>query len=186
MSNIVSLESPLKTLATILISALFLSVLVLPNALSADDKKEERKRELQKTGTLASARGGSGYEGVNVGVWGQDDKDLYSEAAAPITGSVSQLNKREWVVKVFNNSEDRYSITLRVDEMNKAGKKIDYSTYSAVLAGGEKWERKFNARENTKQAELQLTSWKNLDEKKRKAEEAKKKAEEEAKAAKGK
>ncbi|MCI5065655.1 hypothetical protein MRY87_08020 [bacterium] len=140
--------------------------------------EEEKKIREPETGTLAGFRSG-GFEGLSLGVAGMEDQDMYSESSRPISGSVSRIGKRDWVAKVFNNSEYKYSVTIRVVEFDKRDKPTKNTSFSAILKPGEQWSREFVARANTEQAELQLTSFRNLSPKKKKEDEEKDSAQEE-------
>jgi len=116
--------------------------------------------ELPGSGTL-SVSGVGGFEGKTVdGVWG--GLDGKGDQKAPISGSVSRAGRDKWVMRLFNNSEDKYSVNVEVVQQDEAGKSIKKDRYSYTLSAGESKERSINARANTEQCQLNLTSWKNL------------------------
>ncbi len=131
----------------------------------------QKERELPKTGTLSGTYMG-GNEGVAVpGQWGE--KDILSDKQPPITGSVSQRNREEWIMKVFNNTIDDYSVGVKVIQFDKRGNKTKSDNFSYRLKAGESKERSIRARSNTETAELELTNWKQLTDRGAAAEESK-------------
>lgn len=143
-----------------LITILVFTLLLAAGTVAADEKKKERN--LPSTGVLSGSYLG-GNEGVVVpGQWGKEDVDIFTETSSPITGSVSRVNARDWVMRVFNKSEDTYSFTVRVIQKDKNNRSVKSDTYSYRLEGGGSEEMNFTARTNTEQAELQLVQWKNL------------------------
>ena len=96
--------------------------------------------------------------------WGENV--LSEEPTSPITGSVSRVSPGQWVMRVFNNSEDRYSVNLEVAQYNIRGAKIKGDSFSYTLKPKETAERPINAESSTDRCELNLKSWKNLSEKK--------------------
>lgn len=119
---------------------------------------------LPKSGSL-SVSGSSGY-GNTVGV------DLpWGGGAAPVSGSVSKLSQREWVVKVFNNSKDSYSVDVEVVSYGDGGKKLTSKFDSFNLKPKGKGERKVNVHPSTVSCALNLRNWKNLSESKKEASE---------------
>jgi hypothetical protein len=89
-----------------------------------------------------------------------------SQGAAPIAGSVSRKSGREWVAKLYNNSEDAYSVSVEVIQMNKSGKKEKTDSFSTRLSAKGSYERSLRATERTVDCQLNLVSWKNLTAKK--------------------
>lgn len=104
------------------------------------------------------------------GVWGAEGAP--SESGSPITGSISKKSDREWVARLFNNSEDIYVVSVEVKQMNAQGKRERSDSFSARLGPNESAERSLSATARTVDAQLELRSWKNLSEKKRQADEA--------------
>lgn len=125
-----------------------------------------RDEELPSSGTLSGTYTG-GNEGVTVpGVWGKDN-DVLSNDQPPITGSVSQINRQLWKMRIFNNSEDDYSVSVKVNQFDKRKKKIKSDTYSYTLRAGENKVRDVRAKSNTDTASLELLHWKNLSKRKK-------------------
>jgi hypothetical protein len=132
-----------------------------PTSLIADEKEQDQ-RNLPKSGILSGSFRTSG-SGMNVqDGWGREDTDMFSEDKSPITGSVSRVNARDWAIRVYNNSEDKYSLSVRVTEFDKNKKPINTMTRSYTMDGKSNRSENFTARFNTEQAQLELVSWRNL------------------------
>lgn len=117
--------------------------------------------ELPPDGTLSTSMNTGGSQGFKVdGVWG--DVDPSGKETAPITGSVSQKRGREWQMRIFNNSESKYRVTVEVIQFTDRGKRLRGTTYSYTLNGGENRTRDIKALPQTSQCSLKLKSWKNL------------------------
>ncbi len=100
------------------------------------------------------------------GAWGSESD---ASSKPPITGSISKVSDREWVAKLFNNSEDTYTVSVEVKQMNAAGKRERSDSFSARLGPNENTERTLGATARTVDAELELRNWKNISELKRKS-----------------
>jgi len=85
-----------------------------------------------------------------------------SAGTPPIAGSVSRKSEREWVAKLFNNSDDAYSVSVEVIQMDKAGKRERLDSFSTRLSAKGAYERSLTATERTADAQLNLVRWKNL------------------------
>lgn len=137
-----------------------------PEKLDRDASGKKKKRELPATGVLSQTRS-SGTAGNSVPApWGSDALD---KSAPPITGSVSRLGKDEWAVRIFNNSEDTYSVSVEVVQMGRGSKRLKSDNYSYTLKGKAKAEREFKANQGVTDCVLKLTRWKNLTAKKKEA-----------------
>jgi hypothetical protein len=129
----------------------------------------DEEEELPQKGTLSANVTGGTAGGVAVdGVWGGDD--MWGEEPSPITGSVSKLSKREWVMKLINNSEDKYSVSVTVEQFNDKRKKVRGNNYSYTLDGGEKRDRVVKVLPQTETCSLKLKRWRNLTPKKKEGE----------------
>jgi|GEM_PF-1810736 len=126
---------------------------------------KEKKEELPKSGVLSRSLG-TGYQSTNVDMpWGSDGKDSAGGAASgrpPISGSVSKVSPAQWLMRVFNNSEDSYSVNLRVIQRDMRGTVLKSDSFSYNLRPGQKAERSISSYRNTADAELNLVSWKKL------------------------
>ncbi|MEZ4754658.1 MAG: hypothetical protein R3A13_10200 [Bdellovibrionota bacterium] len=118
--------------------------------------------ELEKSGTLSSSVS-AGFSNQKVPKpWGGD---VLGNEQAPISGSVSRATNNEWIMRVFNNSEDKYRVTLEVAQYGRAGRKIKGDHFSYSLKPGETVERNIRGTNGTESADLKLKSWKNLSKK---------------------
>ena len=123
----------------------------------AEDKPSENKKDLPKRGALSNTVSGVSKDVKVPDAWGGNDpagKDV-----APITGSVSKITPSKWVARIFNNSEDTYSVNLAVHQYNRSNSKIKTDSFSYTLKPKEKAERELSATAATEQASLELLSW---------------------------
>lgn len=137
------------------VSFLIFALLISATGLTAESKDSKKERELPKSGVLSGTNtlhgGGSTVEGS----WGGD---VLSQESPPVSGSISR-DGRSWVMRVFNNSEDKYSVDVEVVQQDKSGKKLKSDYYSLSLAPGEKTERKLSANARTENCFLKLNKW---------------------------
>lgn len=146
---------------------LLLIALVVLFAATASAEKAVKK-ELPRQGSLSvsAGTGGAGNFGYEM-PWGSDN-----EGSAPISGSVSRMGQDSWVMKVFNNSEDTYSVNLRVIQSSERNATLKTDSFSYTLKPGQNAERTLRAAPNSARGELRLDSWKKIGGKKKdKAEE---------------
>ncbi len=126
---------------------------------------EEQVRELPKSGLLAGSGSGA-FGGTEIdGVWGDDSIDG-KESSAPIGGSVSNLGKGNWLARVTNSSEDKYRVSVVVEQFSNANKKLKSTPMTLTLKAGETVERKIKASQSTAHCKLQLRNWKKYEKKK--------------------
>lgn len=92
------------------------------------------------------------------------------ENVNPISGSVSKAGQREWKMVVANNSQDPYSVDLKVEQYGKRGNVIKTDNYTYRLKAGERAERILSAAPAAGDARLKLTNFRNLAPKKKAAE----------------
>lgn len=91
--------------------------------------------------------------------WGSEDS---GKSEAPIAGSVSKRSDREWVARLYNNSDDVYSVSVEVRQLNAQGKRERSDSFSARISPQGSYERSLSSTARTVDAELELRSWKNL------------------------
>ena len=134
----------------------------------ADEGQKAKKKDIPQTGVLSQTHSG-GTAATEVDVpWGTD---VLNDKPAPISGSVSRVGARDWVLRLFNNSEDTYSTSVEVLQMARGGKRIKSDNFSYTLKAKQKAERKFSTTQQVTDCSLNLTKWKNLTgDKKKKAE----------------
>ena len=130
------------------------------SALSAEEKKEKPTPELPKSGSLSSTVSGVYDSRVVPGPWGGVDPS--GESSSPISGSVSRVSANKWVMKVFNNSDDTYSVNLAVHQFNLTGSKIKSDSFSYNLKPGESAQRDITSLAQTEQCSLDLVSWRKI------------------------
>ena len=140
---------------------LFLVLLVSMFAVSS--QAETKKRALR--GKLASTTQGGG-EGVAI-----DNPFVGPGSESPISGSVSQLSKNEWVARVFNNGEDRVTASLQFLAYNEKNRVVTRRGFSANLKPGASMERRFKVPSGVEQAGLDVIKWKDHGENKKKKKE---------------
>ena len=125
-----------------------------------EEKKEDPYANLPKKGSLAGSLD-SGYGNTSIeGPWGGTSTE--GENGSPIQGSVSKLDERTWMMKVFNNSEDKFRVTLQVAQYSVDNKKLKTNTYSYTLAGKGSVDRRISTHPSTAHCVLNLTNWKHL------------------------
>lgn len=130
---------------------------------AAPDSKSsgvESADDLPKSGVL-SASGAGGPRGWNLSEpWG--GVDAQGAERSPISGSVSRQNDREWVMRLFNNSEDPYAVTVQVKLFGSTGGALRSETFSYSLKPGASADRVIRAPTGVSEGQLSLLSWKNL------------------------
>jgi hypothetical protein len=136
-----------------------------------DDAAAAKKKELPKSGILSRSLD-TGYQSKDVNLpWGYGEKDKVRDEDSgqpPITGSVSKVSERQWIMRVFNNSEDSYSVDLKVTQRDNRDTVLKTDSYSYNLKPGEKAERNISSYANTADAQLALVSWRKLSSAKKK------------------
>lgn len=128
------------------------------------DTKKSQTPQLPKTGLLATSQSGSGSMSTG-SAWG--DQGITSSGGAPISGSVSQAGWNEWLIKVFNTSQDDYRVTVRVVQYGDKGKQIGAPSFTFTLKAGQSAQRSIKSSPLVKNCSLEMRNWKNLSEEKR-------------------
>ena len=135
----------------------YLVVLLLPLLLSssafaqdAGEKKEEKKKET-RLGNIAGS--GSTNLTTSSNFVGEDS---YGSDQNPITGSAS-IKQGVCVARIYNNSDERYSVSVKVRGLNKNGKQTDYRTFSVTLGpkGNKEEKAKFGGSTTSCQLDLE-------------------------------
>ena len=132
-------------------------VLSLSTSLFAEEKKD---KPLPKSGSLSTNISGITGNKAVPGPWG--GVDTSGEDASPISGSVSKLSKERWVVKLFNNSENTFSVDVAVTQLDRNGSSVKKDNYSYTLMPKQSVERSVTASPQTEQANLELVKWKKI------------------------
>lgn len=131
-------------------------------ALAADEavpaEKQDPYKDLPKRGSLAGSID-SGYGNTTVeGPWGGVDTE--GENSSPIQGSVTKLDERTWLLKLFNNAEDKFRVNVEVVQYNLQNKRVKSNNFSFSIAGGESVERRITASPVTAHCVVNLRDWK--------------------------
>lgn len=115
---------------------------------------------LPKSGSLSrSFTGVHGNRSVSEPIGGID---VRGTDPAPISGSCSKITPRKWRMKVFNNSEETFSVNVEVEQRSSAGARLKGDSFSYTLAPGKSEERDLAAYANTADCVLNLKSWKRV------------------------
>lgn len=135
-------------------------------AIAEDEKSKER--EIPRSGTLSSTVVAGGTESISVeSNPGAEDVDIFTDQQAPITGSVFKSpSQSEWIARLFNNSESKYSVQVEVVQFDVNQKILKRDSFGITLNPGENSQRMISARANSQQATLNLKSARNLSPKK--------------------
>lgn len=93
--------------------------------------------------------------------------DISGDRLAPITGSVSRATRDSWSMKVFNNTQDEYSVDVDVLQLNTGGQTVKTDSFSYHLKPGHSEQEMISAGIGARDAELNLRRWRNLSQEKR-------------------
>jgi hypothetical protein len=119
----------------------------------------EEAAELPSSGLLAGSRGGFGNTGVG-DTWGEGTK-----GGAPITASCNNSGG-SWGVKLFNNSEDKYRVSVKVKVYDSNNKQIDSSLISGTLTAKSSLDRTMRGKSGGVHCDVELLSWKRTEKEK--------------------
>ncbi len=119
-----------------------------------------KERELPKSGQLStSVTSGAATTTVPDPFGGIDVSD---GEPAPITGSVSRIDAENWRMRVYNNSQDTYSVNLGVQQRDDTGMTIKTDNFSYTLKPGASAEQSIIAASGAMEADLNLRSYRKL------------------------
>lgn len=121
--------------------------------------------ELPDYGTLSASKASRGAGVTADGPWGEPDP--LSRESAPITGSVSNMGGGRWQAKVFNNSQDPYSVSVAVRQFDSRGSVQKTDSFSFNLKAGESAQRDVSSGAGVTDCRLELVHWRNLAPKKK-------------------
>ena len=125
-----------------------------------------QKTPLPKSGLLA-ASSMSGAANTQIGdTFG--DGDLTGKEIPPITGSVFRKGTDRWAFRVVNNSKDIYSVNVDLIQRNLSGAQVKFESYSYTLKPGARDGEEVGSGLGTMKAELNLRSYRNISEERRK------------------
>lgn len=145
---------------------ILIAVLVLCTFISAEEQK--KKRELPKTGVLATT---VLTEGVEIPpVWGEDG----SGEKPPLGANVIKKDLGRWEASLVNQSDtDTFYALISVEFKTKTGSSLGSHRFAFTLKPGEKVSRAVPGPQNADLSVVNLESWKNITEKAKKKESTK-------------
>ena len=121
-------------------------------------EEEEEEYEFPQSGRLAGKVSG-GLKMDALGPWMGKQKDKGAGSSEkPLTASINKANGR-WVVRVLNKSEDYYTASLKVVQIDSAGRNIRTNPFSVSLRAGQSVERTFVSSPRTSTAAVDLVRW---------------------------
>ena len=118
---------------------------------------ETAEKELPKSGSLSTSSAGTSASRAVPDAWGGVDPQ--GKESAPITGSVSKQTPTKWIARVFNNTDETYTVNLVVNQFNRSNTKIKSDSFSYTLRGKQSAERDITALSTTEQCTLDLVNW---------------------------
>ncbi|MCO6431688.1 MAG: hypothetical protein J5J00_12585 [Deltaproteobacteria bacterium] len=141
-----------------------LSFLVSQSALAAAGDEKKKEDSLPRSGSLSSTITGSYGSQQVPEPWG--GTDVAGQGTAPISGSVSKGPSGQWIMRIFNNSDETYSVDVSVTQYNRSGASLKKDFFSATLRPAQSSDRTISNAPNSENASLELVSWKKLTSKK--------------------
>lgn len=124
-------------------------------------KKEKKK--LPQSGLIAGTKTGE-YGGTQIdGPWGGIHTTGKQD---PISGSCSKTGSFSWTLKVFNNTKNRYNVSLGLVQYDIRNRQLKSDTFFAAIAAGQKIERVYQSHPDATQCAVQLNNWKAIERKK--------------------
>jgi hypothetical protein len=112
---------------------------------------------LPQRGALASTTDRGYGTQASPSQWG--GFELEGKHNSPITAAVSRGKAGTWELSVFNNSEDRYTVTVALEQMGKSGGRLKSDSFTMALKGGEKQRRSVPAQATATGATVNLVRW---------------------------
>lgn len=117
----------------------------------------ETGEKLPATGRLAGTTvGGYGHTGFEGG-WG--GYNIEGEDEAPITASINRISREDWELAVHNNTEDKYKVSLVVEQMDDRSRRLKQNPISVSLSAGESFTRVVRAHVLATHAAVNLRKW---------------------------
>lgn len=115
---------------------------------------------LPQQGTLATT-GDRGFGSQTTpGQWG--GMQIEGTSGAPVSASVSRGQKNDWVLKVFNNSTDLYSVNLALEQVSASGGVLKRDSFSINLPAGKSDSRSVPAHALSTGANVVLRNWRSI------------------------
>ena len=115
---------------------------------------------LPQRGILASTSDRGYGTQSNPSQWG--GMELEGKNAPPVTASVGRGARSNWELTVFNNSEDLYTVTVALEQLDKAGGRLNMDSFTLSLQSGQRQSRSVPANLRSTGAVANLVSWKKV------------------------
>jgi len=96
----------------------------------------------------------------NPAQWG--GMELEGKNTPAVTASVARGARSNWDLKVFNNSEDIYTVTIALEQLDKAGARLNVDSFTFSLKAGQKQSRSVPATLRSTGAVANRVSWKKV------------------------
>jgi hypothetical protein len=135
--------------------------LIWPSEVFSQQEFEIKEPSMPASGSLASTRTGMGSEAVQ-GPWAPQGSDLIVDEA-PVSGSISRISPQFWKVRVFNNTQERFYVSLELQQLNANSQVVQRDSFSYNLRAKETIERDVRAHVNSSQGDLLLRNWRKED-----------------------
>jgi hypothetical protein len=123
---------------------------------SAPAASKKGSGNLPSRGLIAgTATGGFGSTQLD-GPWGAGPGE---QGVSPVSGSCYKSDSSTWILRAFNNSEDRYSVSLGMVQLDVRNREIRADTFSVSLSAGQSVERKYGAHPQAVNCAVKLNRW---------------------------
>jgi hypothetical protein len=119
----------------------------------------ESDKELPKSGSLATSSISGAASATFPDPFGGNDPS--GREVSPIAGSVSRLSSERWEMKVFNNADDTYSVSVDVVQRDLRGSEVKRDSFSYTLKPHTSKSEKLAVGPGAELAELTLRNWRN-------------------------
>jgi hypothetical protein len=144
----------------------------VPEAVASEaptPEEEDPYANLPKSGILSSNQLSGAQSKAFDGPFGVEEP--YDSTPPAIGGSMFRSSPSQWVAKVSNNTEDKFSVSLEAQQLDLRGKVLKRDYFSVSLQPGESKERVISARSDAANASLKIKNWKVTRTKKKESEE---------------
>lgn len=145
---------------SIVFAACVSNLVVLPATLLAEQEPASATpaaTPLPQRGALASTTDRGFGTQASPSQWG--GFELEGKHNSPVTAAVSRGKKSTWDLVVFNNSADRYTVTIDLEQVGKTGARLKTDSFTLALRAGEKQSRSVPAQANSTGATVNLVRW---------------------------
>jgi len=88
--------------------------------------------------------------------------ELEGKHNSPVTASVYRGKRTNWELKVFNNSDDFYTVTIALEQLGKSDVKVKVDSFTFSLKAGEHQSRSVPMSASAMGAVANLVSWKKV------------------------